>query len=410
MKSKKIAIISLIVMAAGFLATRWLTDSWWVNMLHTGFEAGLVGGLADWFAVTALFRHPMGIPIPHTSLLLKNRNKIVNSLISAMENELLNKKSITEKLKKLRLTDWLGSGAVRFAKQRSVRLAVIEAAEQAVRRIPEDKAAVWLQQAAAHYAGRMELQPLAAKLVQSAADEGWDEKALDHALGRLKAWALKRETEDMMGKLAMQKLDELRVGGFMGFALQAFIGFMSEEKLGSMLQGILLSTIRDLSREGSAMRTKLLASVRGELQKLAGNDELIVRLQEWLRSKAESPAMLRFLEERAADGKAMLLAKLDEQRSNGGRIVVQGLRYAVELAKAHHEAVVRWEHHILEFAAHQIEVNHYRLGLLVRENLDKLDDQSLVNMLEEKIGGDLQWIRVNGAICGFLVGIVLSFI
>lgn len=57
-----------------------------------------------------------------------------------------------------------------------------------------------------------------------------------------------------------------------------------------------------------------------------------------------------------------------------------------------------------------VEANYYRIGLLVRENLDQLDDQSLVKMLEEKVGSDLQWIRVNGAICGFLIGLVLTVV
>jgi uncharacterized membrane-anchored protein YjiN (DUF445 family) len=56
-----------------------------------------------------------------------------------------------------------------------------------------------------------------------------------------------------------------------------------------------------------------------------------------------------------------------------------------------------------------IEKNHYRIGALVRDNVNQMDDQALVQMLEQKIGKDLQWIRVNGAVCGFIVGIILSF-
>ncbi|PQP90664.1 hypothetical protein CPT76_06915 [Paenibacillus sp. AR247] len=70
----------------------------------------------------------------------------------------------------------------------------------------------------------------------------------------------------------------------------------------------------------------------------------------------------------------------------------------------------RWEQGVLAMIVQLVESNYYRIGVLVRENLDKLDDQSLVNMLEEKVGSDLQWIRVNGAICGFVIGIVLSAI
>lgn len=114
MKSRYLAGTSLAVMGAGFLITLILPQNLGVRLLQGGFEAGLVGGFADWFAVTALFRHPMGIPIPHTSLLLKNRDKIVNSLISALETELLNKESITKRLRKMKLFQGLSTGLMKL--------------------------------------------------------------------------------------------------------------------------------------------------------------------------------------------------------------------------------------------------------------------------------------------------------
>src|SRR5919205_2901935 len=101
-KSHHLATISLIIMGIGFIATIPLQDSFWGNILQGGFEAGLVGGLADWFAVTALFRHPLGIPIPHTALLPKNREKITKALVSTVENELLSKETIIARLQQIR--------------------------------------------------------------------------------------------------------------------------------------------------------------------------------------------------------------------------------------------------------------------------------------------------------------------
>ena len=52
--------------------------------------------------------------------------------------------------------------------------------------------------------------------------------------------------------------------------------------------------------------------------------------------------------------------------------------------------------------------NHSKIGKLVQENLDKLDDKTLIEMIENNVGKDLQWIRVNGAVCGFMIGLVLE--
>src|SRR4051794_35874729 len=97
-KSQHLATISLAVMGTGFLATIPIQHSFWGMILQAGFEAGLVGGLADWFAVTALFRHPLGIPIPHTALLPKNRKRIIAGIISMLENDWLTKESIRKKI------------------------------------------------------------------------------------------------------------------------------------------------------------------------------------------------------------------------------------------------------------------------------------------------------------------------
>ena len=103
-KSNRMAEISLGVMGAGFVATLPFSGTG-LALLQGGFEAGLVGGLADWFAVTALFRHPLRIPIPHTALLPKNRDKMTKAITTMVETELLNQESIRSKIKQIRITD-----------------------------------------------------------------------------------------------------------------------------------------------------------------------------------------------------------------------------------------------------------------------------------------------------------------
>ena len=105
--SKRIAAYSLILMTVGYMTTFPFLGNIWIDLLHGGFEAGLVGGLADWFAVTALFRHPLGIPIPHTALLPNNRNRLTEGLVSVIKNDWLSKESIQEKVKHIPFTDKL---------------------------------------------------------------------------------------------------------------------------------------------------------------------------------------------------------------------------------------------------------------------------------------------------------------
>src|SRR5690349_3576677 len=88
-----------------------LAGALWLRVLGAGFEAAVIGGLADWFAVTALFRHPLGIPIPHTAIIPARRAKMIESIVNMVEEEWLSPEVIGQRLLKLSpselVIDWL---------------------------------------------------------------------------------------------------------------------------------------------------------------------------------------------------------------------------------------------------------------------------------------------------------------
>jgi uncharacterized membrane-anchored protein YjiN (DUF445 family) len=410
MRTRNIATLSLITMGIGFITTLFLPDNAIIQLLKGGFEAGLVGGFADWFAVTALFRHPLGIPIPHTSLLLKNRDKIANSLISALNNELLNKDSITGKLKQFQLFKIIGLSVTRFVGKRSNRISVIQFLQTIVAKLPLESVATVIQKGIVSMIRDSDVKPLAEKLLHRVVQNDWDEHALDYALMHGSVWINKPETGQMLGSIAHQKISEYKVGGIMGFAVQAFAGFMNEEKLGTMIQQLLLSGINDLIQPDSPNREKLIFEIRHQLQKLSDDEELLNQGKRWLIDKAEHPDSGVLLLELLEAVRDSLLESLEKEKSSGGKKVVTSLRYIVLRLQAEKEMTESAERKVLQFIADLVEANHYRLGLLLKDNLDRMDDRELVRMLEEKVGGDLQWIRVNGALCGFIIGLILTSI
>ncbi|TFE22736.1 DUF445 domain-containing protein [Cohnella luojiensis] len=410
MRTRYIAGLSLVTMGVGFVTTLFLPEHPLVDLLKGGFEAGLVGGFADWFAVTALFRHPMGIPIPHTSLLLKNRDKLANSLISALENELLNKESISQKLKKLQLLKVAGSALVRLVGKRRNRVAALDFLQTLLAKLPLESLVPHLQSGIVSIIRKSEAQPLAEKAVAVAVQEQWDEKALDYALNQGRAWVSKPETGYMLGSIAQQKISEAKVGGIMGFAVQAFAGFMNEEKLGTMIQQLLLSGIQDLAQPGNANRGRLLAEIRHQMESVANDEDLLNRGKEWLADKAGNPQSGQFFLERMEHVRSSLVAALEKDKQGGGRKVASAVSYVIRKLQAEKEMTESAERKVLSFIVDFVEANHYRLGALLKDNLDQMNDKELVRMLEEKVGGDLQWIRVNGALCGFLIGLALTCI
>lgn len=410
MKSKYLAGMSLVFMAGGFGVMLLLPETSLIFVLKGGFEAGLVGAIADWFAVTALFRHPFGIPIPHTSLLLKNKEKIVNSLISAMEDELLNKQSIEEKLRGLKLLHNAGAYLTRLMGKRKTRIAVADTLIRVAEQVPLEKALPAVQAVVASYIRRMNAQEAVEGAIGKLVMGRYDQQALDYILGEARNWARQRDTKQMLGRLAADKLSEVKMGGLMGFAVQAFGGMMNEEKMGAMLQDMLLSGIEDVMREESTVREKLLYEARIRMFEWAADEERLGGLQQQLADKLEGEAVTAFLTAKLEELRAQLIRKLKEDQERGGRLVFQLYRSVMRSLSASHDALERMESRLHYFLMETVERNHYRIGKLVRENVEKMDDAQLVRMLEDKVGADLQWIRVNGALCGFIVGIVLSLL
>ena len=214
----------------------------------------------------------------------------------------------------------------------------------------------------------------------------------------------------MLGQLAHNKLQEIQLSGMKGFALQAMLGFMSEEKLGNILKNLILSSLLEMKEDLSPFRQRILSEVRQQVSEFAGNPEVAERLKGMIGEKVADPSSEQWMLRKLEELRARILLFLEQEQDNGGRGVIKVFRWTTNMLRGREEMMNRWEQGILSLIVKAVEANYYRIGLLVRENLDQLDDQSLVQMLEDKVGGDLQWIRVNGAICGFLIGLVLTVI
>src|SRR6476660_4195407 len=176
-EAKYIASVSLGVMGAGFVATLPFGGggSTAIALLQGGFEAGVVGGLADWFAVTALFRHPLGIPIPHTALLPKNREKVTLALISVIEKELLNKESIIGKIKQIQISESLLQFAENQLAQPHVQKGILSFAEQLIRNFDASKITPFVEQEIQAFLSNIDLSPLIGNVMDQMLSKAYDE-------------------------------------------------------------------------------------------------------------------------------------------------------------------------------------------------------------------------------------------
>ncbi|SDX32176.1 DUF445 domain-containing protein [Paenibacillus sp. CF384] len=406
-KNKHIANISLGIMATGFAATLPFGGTG-ISLLHVGFEAGVIGGLADWFAVTALFRHPLRIPIPHTALLPRNRKKMSDGIVRVLEDRLLAKESMIEKLRQIELAKQL-LPALRQAAHSAVHSERLpHLLEGALRAIEMEKLVPVLSGEIRSAVERIDLEAALRGFLRNAVENGVDERLLDLLLERAEEWASTEGMRRELGNAAMQLVKGLNLGGLMQFAVNAFIGYLDEDRLGTMLQSFILTKIHELKVQGTDRRAVIMKHLHQGLEmlisRLAETGQLDALRDELLASFDLDGEMTRLFESLRERGITFLYS---EEFAAKVWPMLEGL---LDRLEENHGLVQDAEHWLKGQVAGLIERNHAKIGSFVKENLDRLDNDQLVELIEDKVGQDLQWIRVNGAVCGFLIGLLLRLI
>ncbi|MCC2379103.1 DUF445 domain-containing protein [Bacillus wiedmannii] len=407
LQTKYIAGISLGVMGVGFAASIPFQGTVAGEIIQGGFEAGLVGGLADWFAVTALFRHPMRIPIPHTALLPKNRKRVTKGLIHTLENEWLTKESITNKVKDMQLAQMVLQIAEREMQSDAVKKGIVTIAEKAIVSIDTEKLAVIIEKELKTYLHTINTSNILQVLVDQLVVQEYDEKTLDYILVKVKDWTAQDEARYQLGSLGMKAMENIKVDGFLQFTLKSFMNIVDEDKIGGILQKFIISNINSLQDADNSTRQLILSKIRQEIINVKENEALLQELEnwkeKWIANWDATDIIKEMLEQ--VQQRAITFVK-NEEFAN--KYVIPFLQTQMNKIKEDEQTVQKIEEWLQKQVVTLVEKNHSKIGKLVQENLDKLDDKTLIEMIENNVGKDLQWIRVNGAVCGFMIGLVLE--
>ncbi|RSD24992.1 DUF445 domain-containing protein [Mesobacillus subterraneus] len=406
-RSRHLAAISLAIMGTGFLAMIPFQSSLAGKLLMGGFEAGLVGGLADWFAVTALFRHPMGIPIPHTALLPKNRDRVTRALINMLENDWLTKESIMDKFKQIHILDKIFETVEKELHSESVKRNIQAFSLDLVKKVDVERFAPTIEQEIKGFLLAADSSVFLQKASSHVLAKEYESAAFNYVLEETEKWASKDEAKMVLGKLGKQAIDTTQADGLLKFAIQSFSNMITEEKVGNILQSFILKRMKNLKQEDNRYRHMILDKVRKELGTINEREALMLEIQTWKNKMVEELDLSGPIKDVLAKSKNRVIAFIEKESFVDDTVIPVVKRFIDEIKEDEGkvEGIEKWLHAKI---AGLIERNHSKIGKLVRENLDKLDTETLIDMMENNIGKDLQWIRVNGAVCGFLIGIGLT--
>jgi uncharacterized membrane-anchored protein YjiN (DUF445 family) len=394
-----------VLLGAGALAVVAfpLRTTWWGGWILAIAEAGIVGGLADWFAVTAIFRRPLGLPIPHTALIPANWEGMAQRVGVMVGGRVLTKAYVMEEIGRVDLADLIARGAERLSR-RDLDAATRTVADWAVEQLTPATASELMARLRALLAAQPAAPTLAAAL-RIARQNGWDRR-LVQGLVNVLADAMERPEfratvgeviEDLMGRYRAR----LGVYPRLWIGLAELLGVLDRDRLVAALH----SGLREVAKDADHPLRARASEVVAELEERLGTDAaLVARVEAAKRELLATPAVATLLDDLAASLRRTLLADLGAERSEAVAWIAARLERARQALVS--DAVLRVEiaGWVRARIAELVERHHGRIAGFIENGVRALGPEGAVRLIEEHAGDDLQFIRVNGTVVGGLAG------
>ena len=401
------------VMAALHHAGHLVAPGW--GILQSGFEAGMVGGCADWFAVSALFRPfpSRRFCLPHTNLIVEGRDKLSKGIVDMVQNRWLSPATLSEHLARLSasrfLLDHLATPAVRAQ--------VLEAARDLLGRfagtLDTPELAAFLERALRDQLSGLELGPAFGSWLQARIEAGDTAPLWSFLSGSLANSAEQGDFQVPIRRLLETAVANYKAQGtwerLKGGAGEWFFDYdEASRSLGTAFSKALRAIQDDPSHPLRAKLDEQFSAFAGKLAQ--GDREACATLEQFQRRLTEHAELGPFLARILSRLQATCKEALGQPDGDLSRLLarlLENLTDELRREPSTQQSLDGWvRDRVLELATR----NHHVIGEMVSSALVKLSDEDLVAQIEDKVGADLQYIRLNGAVVGGLVGMLLALL
>ncbi|MGA7811211.1 MAG: DUF445 domain-containing protein [Bradyrhizobium sp.] len=390
-----IATALLALMLALFVATslglkNWPTDWAWLAYPRAFAEAGMIGACADWFAVVALFRHPLGLPIPHTAIVPRGKERIGVAIGRFAANNFLSPRVLVERLREV---DPAGSIARWLAEPDNARNAaqrVASVLQQVLRAMPRDDVNALLARATRSGIEAVPAAPVASRLLALIWAHGEMQALVEHAIAYARSALI--TNRDTIKLKVSQRSSRL---------IPKWIDAVVADKIVSGLTKLL----DEMREPGHPWRIELAAMIERLIRELATDPQMRARGEELKARLLDSPAVNRQITALWRTIEARLNSPSASQQLID-TIEQLLIRFGRRLASDEQlgQTINRW---LRVAALRVIAPRRAEIAAFVRKVVETWDTETLVMRIELQIGPDLQYIRINGTLVGGLVGLAI---
>lgn len=413
--TKVLASTLLILTIIGAMIAWNYRFNFWGGLALAMCQAGLAGALADWFAVVALFRHPLGLKfIPHTAIIPNNRGRIIESIIHMVQNEWLKREIIIEKIQKYNFTEKVFEIIKTQEGKCRLNEVITSLLSNTVKDLEPEKVAVFIQGFLKENTNIIKISPEIVENLEMTFKKIYGDKVLDFFIEGSNQLIESKDFQIITQNTLRKAADEYSKGGFLrrvGKGLGERLDLINYGEAAKSVSHKLKEVLNGMKSPSNSYRAKVKQNLMN--MRIIQGEAVPGIFDTWFKNTVENEDGYKFLVELVRSLKNQLISG-DIKKSIlvyylCDMILEQVNKLSLDISKK--EQVEAWiKGEILKL----IERYHDVIGKLVRENLERLDDAAFSSSLEERVGEDLQWIRVNGTIIGGLVGalqyVIMHFI
>ncbi|WP_116812080.1 DUF445 domain-containing protein [Steroidobacter cummioxidans] len=366
----------------------------WVAYVRAFAEAAMVGALADWFAVTALFRHPLGIPIPHTAVIPRSKDRIGEGLGRFVEENFLAPRIVAEKIQAADLAGglarWLSdpqnSSVAATGLMRGLATIASSLSDDALRQLIRKYLLAPVE--------RTELSPLLGRILAGLMAQQGHNRLVDALLR--KAAELVREYEPQLRHAVSVRTSWL----WRRLAVDRKVA----DRLVTVLDEILSTAAEDPDH---ALRTRINEALAQLCQQLLSSPQFLAEGERLKKQLLEQPAFEDYLRGVGRDLVDQIAAHAASQDSSIDTPLAQWLRGVAE--NVLNDESLRTEINLMMRAVviRVFELQRHEVAHLIADTVKQWDADTLSSRMESAIGADLQYIRVNGTLIGGLAGLII---
>ncbi len=364
----------------------------WMGYVEAFAEAGMVGALADWFAVTALFKHPLRLPIPHTNLIQHKQRDLGNNLGKFVNDNFLNPKTIRPYIEKIdfskHILQWLDKPKNQEGLSQELKVLLLSFLND----LDDEQVTRFINQKGSELLQSIDVQALAGNGINYLLKQDEHQQLLNHLLPQLTNYIEENQ------RLIQQRLADSK----------PFISFLAGKKISNEVTKGLVNFMREVEEDSTHfVRQKLTEELENLARDIQENPKWRQKIK-GLQTKLITPENIEKYTVDAWLGiKSILQEQLQSPQSPLDKQLQRSLQNSKASLEKNHNLQKRIDGKLRVFLYRMVLRNRQEVETLISQTVAHWDGKELSRKLELEVGKDLQYIRLNGTLVGGLVGLII---